>query len=93
MSQLNLIPAGIRADMRTNSGSTYGYWDLHSSEGTKLATVRLTTMGRAKALAQLFAAAPDLLEALKNCLETDAGSLDPSAVHKAYEAIQKAEGK
>lgn len=49
------------------------------------------TFAQARHLADLIAAAPDLLEALKLCLHDDAGNLEPATVHKAMEAIAKAE--
>lgn len=43
--------------------------------------------------AHLIAAAPELLEALKRCLQDDAGDLEPETVHLAMEAIAKAQGR
>ena len=48
--------------------------------------------GSAKGNAQLFAAAPDLLEALKN-LENDDYSIPPHAWELVQNAISKAEGR
>lgn len=59
---------------------------------TEIASVCSEYGEMSRANAALIAAGPDLLAALKQCLEDDAGDLEPATVHAAMQAIAKAEG-
>ena len=52
-----------------------------------------STLETCRANARLIAAAPDLLEALKECLSCEFAVTDKAAIEKARSAIAKAEGR
>ena len=84
----------IRPASRDAKGHTNGYAPLAKIVGDK----RVTTHENNAANARLMAAAPDLLEALKEILTCPAGDYDASddyenAVKKANSAIAKATGE
>lgn len=77
---------------------TPGPWKVETYFGPMFKIIRDIKSGetpeyRTEADARLIESAPDLLAALKQCLEDDAGDLTPETVHLAMQAIAKAEGK
>ena len=76
---------------RNDAGPCSGFLSVRDDENHAcIAEVRGKTKEEAKARAKLIAAAPDLLEALKQILRYADSSTDPGIIHVARTAIDKA---
>ena len=86
---MNFTPGPWRYQ-RENGSPTTGQHMIAGSLPGYLAEVRDCGSGDVSANAQLIAAAPDLLEALIECLECEFAVSEKSVIDKARAAIAKA---